>query len=63
MKQSELKKLSLNELQSIMLDRYDGNAGEIINGFRECGCTSAGKLKKAMIGYILRVPAYDTDEA
>lgn len=53
-----LKKLSTEELKAIMIERYDGNAGEIINAFREMGLKGK-KLDTAMINYINRVPAYE----
>jgi len=53
----DLKNLTEAELQAIMIERYDGNAGEIINGFREMGIKGK-KLKAAMIRYIERNPAY-----
>lgn len=58
MTNSELSKLTEAQLTRIMLDRYDDNAGEIINGFRECGLRGP-KLRAAMIRYIERVPAYE----
>jgi hypothetical protein len=55
---SNLKKLTVEQLKAQMVEMYDGNAGEIINGFREMGITSEAKLKKALIGYMERNPAY-----
>ena len=37
--QSELEKLSTVQLKSILIELFDGNAGEILNGFREMGIT------------------------
>ena len=53
-----LENLTFAELKAIMVQRYDGNAGEIINGFMEAGLK--GKhLTAAMARYINRVPAYN----
>jgi len=55
---TDLTKLSEAELKALMIERYDGNAGEIILGFQEMGIKGK-KLKAAMIRYIERVPAYE----
>jgi len=52
-----LQSLTVNQLTELMITRYDGNAGEILNGFREMGLKGE-KLRVAMIRYIERVPAY-----
>jgi hypothetical protein len=54
----DLKKMNFAELRAVMIDRYDGNAGEIINGFQEMGLKGK-KLEAAMVRYIERVPAYE----
>jgi hypothetical protein len=54
----ELKDMNFEELKSVMISRYDGNAGEIINGFQEMGLKGK-KLNQALIRYIERVPAYE----
>ena len=54
----ELKAMSFEELKSVMISRYDGNAGEIINGFQEMRFRGE-KLRQALIDYIERVPAYE----
>lgn len=51
---TELEKFSTNELKSILIDLFDGNAGEILNGFREMGITKDAQLKSAIIRYIIR---------
>lgn len=55
--QSELEKLSLPQLRSLLIDLFDGNAGEILNGFREMGLTKDSQLKSAIIRYIIRKQA------
>ena len=53
-----LENLTFAELKAIMVQRYEGNAGEIIHGFMEAGLK--GKhLTAAMARYINRVPAYN----
>jgi hypothetical protein len=52
------KKLTFDQLRAIMIERYDGNAGEIINGLQEMGLRGS-KLTAAMERYIERVPAYE----
>jgi hypothetical protein len=52
--QSELEKLSTAQLKSILIELFDGNAGEILNGFREMGITKDAQLKSAIIRYIIR---------
>lgn len=54
---AKAKQPTLEQLKAKMVEMYDGNAGEIINGFREMGITSEKKLKAAMIRYMERVPA------
>jgi hypothetical protein len=54
----DLKNMNFAELRAVMIDRYDGNAGEIINGFQEMGLKGK-KLEAALISYIQRVPAYE----
>jgi hypothetical protein len=54
----DLKNMNFAELRAVMIDRYDGNAGEIINGFQEMGLKGK-KLEAAMVRYIERVPAYE----
>jgi len=56
----DLKKMNFAELKAVMIDRYDGNAGEIINGFQEMGLKGK-KLEAAMVRYIERVPAYENN--
>lgn len=51
---SELELLSTSELKTLLIDLFDGNAGEILNGFREMGITQDAKLKSAIIRYITR---------
>jgi hypothetical protein len=51
---SELELLSTSELKTLLIDLFDGNAGEILNGFREMGITNPSKLKSAIIRYIIR---------
>jgi len=53
-----LENKSFAELKAIMVQRYDGNAGEIINGFMEMGLKGK-QLTAAMVRYINRVPAYN----
>jgi hypothetical protein len=53
-----LENKSFAELKAIMVQRYDGNAGEIINGFMEMGLKGKA-LTAAMVRYINRVPAYN----
>jgi hypothetical protein len=53
-----LETLTFAELKQIMISRYDGNAGEIINGFMEMGLKGKA-LTAAMVRYINRVPAYN----
>jgi hypothetical protein len=55
--QSELEKLSLPQLRSLLIDLFDGNAGEILNGFREMGITKDAQLKSSIIRYIIRKQA------
>ena len=50
---SDLELLSTPELKALLIELYDGNAGEILNGFREMGIKEA-KLKPAIIRYIVR---------
>lgn len=50
---SDLELLSTSELKALLFDLYDGNAGEILNGFHEMGIKEA-KLKPAIIRYIVR---------
>lgn len=57
----KLSDMSFNELRAEMIDRYDGNAGEIINGFQECGLKGK-RLNAAMVRYLERVPAYAKTE-
>jgi len=52
--QSQLEKFSTSELKSILIELFDGNAGEILNGFREMGITKDAQLKSAIIRYIIR---------
>lgn len=52
------KKLTFEELRALMIQLYDGNAGEIINGFQEMGLKGQ-RLCDAMQRYIDRVPAYE----
>jgi hypothetical protein len=54
----ELKDMNFEELRSVMISRYDGNAGEIINAFQEMRLKGK-KLNQALINYIERVPAYE----
>jgi hypothetical protein len=54
----DLIDMNFAELRAVMIDRYDGNAGEIINGFQEMGLKGK-KLEAALISYIQRVPAYE----
>ena len=49
-----LKSMTVNELKAEMIERYDGNAGEILNGFHEMGIRSQKKLKAAMIRWMER---------
>ena len=51
---SELELLSTSELKTLLIDLFDGNAGEILNGFREMGITKDAQLKSAIIRYITR---------
>lgn len=51
---SELELLSTSELKTLLIDLFDGNAGEILNGFREMRITQDAKLKSAIIRYITR---------
>lgn len=51
---SELELLSTSELKTLLIDLFDGNAGEILNGFREMGITKDAQLKSAIIRYIIR---------
>jgi len=53
-----LENKSFAELKAIMIERYDGNAGEIIHGFMEMGLKGKA-LTAAMVRYINRVPAYN----
>lgn len=55
--QKKLTDMSEAELRALMLERYDGNAGEIIGGFQEMGLRGK-KLCAAMVRYIERVEAY-----
>lgn len=50
-------KMDLNQLKKVMIERYDGNAGEIWHGFVEMGLKGE-RLKAALVRYIERVPAY-----
>lgn len=59
--QKKLSDMSFSELQAVMFDRYDGNAGEIINGFQEMGLRGK-RLNAALVRYIERVPAYEKSE-
>jgi hypothetical protein len=54
---SNFKTSSLDQIKNVMQDRYQGNAGVIINGFVEMGLKGE-KLKAALIRYIERVPRY-----
>ncbi len=51
---SDLELLSVTELKTLLIDLFDGNAGEILNGFQEMGITNPSKLKAAIIRYIIR---------
>ena len=51
---AELELLSTSELKTLLIDLFDGNAGEILMGFREMGITQDAKLKSAIIRYITR---------
>jgi hypothetical protein len=46
-----LDSMTLSEIKEVMVDLYDGNAGEIINAYVEMGLTG-DKLKFALIMYI-----------
>jgi len=58
----KLSDMNYAELRQLMIDRYDGNAGEIINGFQEMGLKGK-RLTAAMVRYIERVEAYPKVEA
>jgi hypothetical protein len=49
-----LELLSLSELKTLLIELFDGNAGEILNGFREMGITKEQPLKSAIVRYINR---------
>jgi hypothetical protein len=49
----DLKSLSIAELKSIVIELYDGNAGEMIYGYQEMGITG-DRLKSALISDIKR---------
>jgi hypothetical protein len=49
----DLKSLSIQELKSIVIDLYDGNAGEMIYGYEEMGIRG-DRLKSALISDINR---------
>ena len=49
-----LESLTLSELKTLLIELYDGNAGEILNGFREMRITKEKPLKAAIIRYINR---------
>jgi hypothetical protein len=49
----DLKSLSIQELKSIVIDLYDGNAGEMIHGYEEMGIRG-DRLKSALISDINR---------
>jgi hypothetical protein len=53
--QKKLKDMTFAELRQVMIDRYDGNAGEIINGFQEMGL-KGNRLTAAMVRYLERNP-------
>lgn len=48
-----LKSLSVQELKTILIDLYDGNAGEMIHGYEEMGIRG-DRLKSALISDINR---------
>ena len=54
----DLEKMTVAQLEALMVQRYDGNAGEIIHGFKEMGIKGKN-YKNALIRYINRVPAYE----
>ena len=49
----DLESLSIEELKSIVIDLYDGNAGEMIYGYQEMGIIG-NRLKSALISDIRR---------
>jgi hypothetical protein len=51
---SDLELLTTSELKTLLIDLFDGNAGEILYGFREMGITKDANLKSAIIRYIIR---------
>jgi hypothetical protein len=51
---SDLELLSTSQLKNLLIELFDGNAGEILNGFREMGITKDAQLKSAIIRYIIR---------
>lgn len=53
----DLNRMSIEELKQLMVDRYDGNAGEIIFAFEHELKLKGKKLKDTLIRYIERVPA------
>jgi len=53
MKTTNLEKLSLEELTELLHELYDGNSGEILQGFQELRL-SGEELKAAIIRYIQR---------
>ena len=52
--ESDLELLSTYELKTLLFELFDGNAGEILYGFREMGITKDANLKSAIIRYIIR---------
>ena len=52
--ESDLELLSTSELKTLLIGLYDGNAGEILNGFREMSIKKDSQLKSAIIRYIIR---------
>lgn len=53
----DLNKMSIEELKQVMVDRYDGNAGEVIFAFEHEMRMKGKKLKTALVNYINRKPA------
>jgi len=53
-REQQLNLLSTSELKTLLIELFDGNAGEILYGFREMGITKDANLKLAIIRYIIR---------
>jgi hypothetical protein len=51
----DLKSMNFQELKVEMIERYDGNAGEIILGLEECGFRGK-KLNAALVRYMEKYP-------